>query len=257
MGNPVEEEKTCPDNVGTYRHYENGSIHYHPKTGARATWGGIRNVWATVNWESSFLGYPKEDECDLDLSKFRSFFPEIHDSIENRLLGRISYFQGGAIIYWSDHHDQHTSKQFLIITFKDRWKAVITKEDNEYFGENPSLPESLTGFDIPTVDIADLKPYKEPVIGYNSSSKQIGDFELIEKIGSGGCADIWKCINSVTSELRAIKIFNLETSRQTDIVIRGITEYRHKINDAKSPYFMPIEHVGRSEKTVYYIITNI
>ena len=34
LGNPKTNERECPDGVGRYRHYDYGSIYWHPDTGA-------------------------------------------------------------------------------------------------------------------------------------------------------------------------------------------------------------------------------
>lgn len=43
---------------GCYRHYEYGSIHWSPGTGAQPTWGAIRTAWAAASSENGALGYP-------------------------------------------------------------------------------------------------------------------------------------------------------------------------------------------------------
>lgn|GEM_PF-3087286 len=58
----MTDERVTPDGVGRYRHYENGSIHWHPDAGAHETHGWIREKWAELGWERSFLGYPVIDE---------------------------------------------------------------------------------------------------------------------------------------------------------------------------------------------------
>ena len=43
---------------GCYRHYEYGSIHWSPETGAHPTWGAMRTEWAAASSENGALGYP-------------------------------------------------------------------------------------------------------------------------------------------------------------------------------------------------------
>lgn len=74
---------TCPDGIGSFQHYANGSIYYHPAIGAHEVHGLIRARWASLGWERSFLGYPLTDETAAP------------DGI-----GRYNHFQGGSI-YWS------------------------------------------------------------------------------------------------------------------------------------------------------------
>ncbi|HEX8199756.1 MAG TPA: hypothetical protein VF590_04660, partial [Isosphaeraceae bacterium] len=63
-------------------HYQRGSIYWSPATGAHEVHGAIRDKWASLRWENSYLGYPTSDEMD-----------DGHG-------GRVSRFQGGSI-YWS------------------------------------------------------------------------------------------------------------------------------------------------------------
>ena len=82
LGQPQGDERTTPDGVGKYRHFERGSIYWHPATGAHEVHGLIRQKWAELGWERSFLGYPTSDETPLPNGA-----------------GAYSQFQGGTI-YW-------------------------------------------------------------------------------------------------------------------------------------------------------------
>lgn len=73
----------CPDGIGSFQHYANGSIYWHPNTGAHEVHGLIRVRWQSLGWERSFLGYPTTDET------------RTADGV-----GRYNHFQGGTI-YWS------------------------------------------------------------------------------------------------------------------------------------------------------------
>jgi LGFP repeat len=84
LGKPTIDEKVAPDGVGHYRHYEHGSIYWHPECGAREVHGLIRQRWAQLGWEKSYLGYPITDEIDL-----------VNGA------GRVSRFKGGELIWRS------------------------------------------------------------------------------------------------------------------------------------------------------------
>lgn len=84
LGFPITDELTTPDGQGRYNHFEGGSIYWSPSTGAFEVHGAIRDKWASLGWESSFLGYPISDEESFDEG------------------GRISGFQHGAIYWWPD-----------------------------------------------------------------------------------------------------------------------------------------------------------
>jgi uncharacterized protein with LGFP repeats len=84
LGKSVASESTCPDGIGRYRHYVNGSIYWTPETGAHAVYGGIWNKWNSLGFEKGPNGYPKTDEADAKSGR-----------------GRFNDFQNGTII-WLD-----------------------------------------------------------------------------------------------------------------------------------------------------------
>jgi len=77
----------CPDGRGFFRHFwNNGSIYWSPDTGVHAVYGSIREKWASLGWERSFLGYPVTDQI----------------AGENpQTVGAFHIFQGGAIYTFS------------------------------------------------------------------------------------------------------------------------------------------------------------
>lgn len=85
LGFPLTDETGTPDGVGRFNHFEGGSIYWTPQTGAHEVHGAIRNHWASMGWETSFLRYPTTDER-LDGA------------------GRFSQFQGGSIHWTPDGH---------------------------------------------------------------------------------------------------------------------------------------------------------
>lgn len=86
FGVPCTDELGTPDGVGRYNHFNNfsASIYWTPATGAHAIYGAIRERWAQLGWERSYLGYPTSDEVD---------FPQG---------GRANEFQNGGIYWWPD-----------------------------------------------------------------------------------------------------------------------------------------------------------
>jgi LGFP repeat len=62
LGYPTTDESITPDTIGRYNHFEFGSIYYHPNYGAFALERAIRDKWASLGWERSFLGYPITDK---------------------------------------------------------------------------------------------------------------------------------------------------------------------------------------------------
>jgi hypothetical protein len=65
LGAPTTNENPTPDGIGRYNHFAGsggGSIYWTPSTGAWSVHGAIRQKWAALGWEKSFLGYPVSDE---------------------------------------------------------------------------------------------------------------------------------------------------------------------------------------------------
>ena len=87
LGQPTIPENSTPDGVGRYRHYEHGSIYWHPRTGAHEVHGLIGQRWAELNWEQGYLGYPITDEID---------------TVDGG--GKVSRFEGGELI-WNEKTD--------------------------------------------------------------------------------------------------------------------------------------------------------
>ncbi len=84
LGAATSQETACPDKVGHFRHYENGSIYWHPVTNAHVVQGAIRNRYGNDGWERGGLGYPTTDESPAAAG------------------GRYNHFQHGSI-YWKSN----------------------------------------------------------------------------------------------------------------------------------------------------------
>ncbi len=66
LGYPVTDELGTPDGVGRYSHFsKGGSVYWHPATGAHQVGGAIRQRWAALGWERSYLGYPTRSEYGI------------------------------------------------------------------------------------------------------------------------------------------------------------------------------------------------
>lgn len=83
FGYPLTDQRYAANGLGQCSHFQHGSIYWHPETGAREVHGEIRNKWAFLGWERSYLGFPRTDE-----------------SPAKDAIGRYNHFQGGTI-YWA------------------------------------------------------------------------------------------------------------------------------------------------------------
>jgi uncharacterized protein with LGFP repeats len=82
LGAPISDEFKTPNKNGVGQHFEGGSIYWSPATGSHEVHGAIKDKWAAMGWENSFLGFPVTDE---------TITPDGY--------GRYNFFEGGAIYY--------------------------------------------------------------------------------------------------------------------------------------------------------------
>ncbi|WP_432494138.1 N-acetylmuramoyl-L-alanine amidase [Kineococcus auxinigenes] len=99
LGSPTRAEGSARDG-GRYRHYEAGSIYSHPSAGTHAVRGLIREKYASLGWENSFLGYPLTDEVALPGGAF-------------------NHFQGGSIYF-----SPRTGARVVFGAIRDRWASL-------------------------------------------------------------------------------------------------------------------------------------
>jgi hypothetical protein len=102
LGVSAGDPAVAPDGWGKYQHFQNGSIYWSLETGAHEVHGAIRDKWASLGWERSFLGYPLTDETS---------------SPDGR--GRFNHFQGGSI-YWSSGTGAHEVHGAI----RDKWASL-------------------------------------------------------------------------------------------------------------------------------------
>jgi uncharacterized protein with LGFP repeats len=157
LGQPTSSELITPNGLGSYRHYQGGSIYWnHALPVAFEVHGLIREKWASLGWENSFLGFPKTDEHDVAGGRGRSntfehgaiaWTPatgahEIHGEIFGRWSGsnredglgfpltdelstpgnrggRYNHFENGSI-YWTSQTGAHEVRDFI----KNTWAAA-------------------------------------------------------------------------------------------------------------------------------------
>jgi len=87
LGPPLDVQHQTPNGLGFYRHYQQGSIYCRNDgiNSACAIYGLIRQKWSAMGWENSALGFPITDE--------------LPDGVAG---GRVSFFEGGAMLYRPD-----------------------------------------------------------------------------------------------------------------------------------------------------------
>ncbi|WP_461142884.1 LGFP repeat-containing protein [Salinifilum aidingensis] len=77
-GYPATDTMSTPDGSGLFGHFTGGdglgaSIYWTPGSGVHGVQGQIRQHWADLDWERSYLGYPTSDEFDTPTGKRSNF----------------------------------------------------------------------------------------------------------------------------------------------------------------------------------------
>ncbi|MFE3171728.1 AbfB domain-containing protein [Amycolatopsis sp. NPDC059090] len=71
---PTTDTTPTPNVAGSYTHVQNGgSIYWSPLTGAHLVYGAIRDRWAQLGWERSYLGFPTADEVQVGTLRRSTF----------------------------------------------------------------------------------------------------------------------------------------------------------------------------------------
>ena len=102
LGYALTDELATPHKPGRFNHFKGGSIYWSPSTGAHEIRGAIRDKWASLGWENSFLGFPVTDELGTPDKP-----------------GRFNHFQGGSI-YWSPSTGAHEIRGAI----RDKWASL-------------------------------------------------------------------------------------------------------------------------------------
>jgi uncharacterized protein with LGFP repeats len=102
LGAPRTDETPTPNKPGRFNHFQGGSIYWSAATGAHEVHGAIRDTWASLGWENSFLGFPTTNETPTPNKP-----------------GRFNHFQGGSI-YWSATTGAHEVHGAI----RDKWASL-------------------------------------------------------------------------------------------------------------------------------------
>jgi uncharacterized protein with LGFP repeats len=102
LGKAKGPDVATPDGTGCFQHFVGGSIYWTPQTGAWEVHGAIRDKWAGLGWEKSFLGYPTSDETTAP------------DGV-----GHYNHFQNGSI-YWTPQ----TGAWEVHGAIRDKWAGL-------------------------------------------------------------------------------------------------------------------------------------
>ncbi|MEW1960727.1 N-acetylmuramoyl-L-alanine amidase [Kineococcus sp. NPDC059986] len=65
LGFPTEDTTDLPALVGSFTHFEHGSVYRRSGSAPHVVLGAIRGAWAAQGWERSRFGFPVSDEYDV------------------------------------------------------------------------------------------------------------------------------------------------------------------------------------------------
>jgi hypothetical protein len=116
LGYPITDESGTPDGVGRYNQFQNGSIYWSPETGAHEVHGAILELWKSLGWETSYLGYPLTDELATADGK-----------------GHYNVFQGGTI-YWYPETGAYVGSTQSVSTLAFRMLKLHCIDETGYAG---------------------------------------------------------------------------------------------------------------------------
>ena len=102
LGDALTCELPTPGGTGRYNHFRAGSIYWSPATGAWDVRGLIRERWAAMGWEASWLALPTTGELPTPTR-----------------VGAYNHFQGGSI-YWCPETGAHAVRGLI----RDKWASL-------------------------------------------------------------------------------------------------------------------------------------
>jgi len=152
LGAPTSDEFKTPNKNGAGQHFEGGSIYWSPATGAHEVHGAIKDKWASLGWENSFLGFPVTDETATPDG-----------------FGRFNFFEGGAIYYHPHFGTFAVPRGIADVWKKEGWeKGKLGYPVNDEIIKNNN---SVQYFEFGAVISTKASPYK---VIYNSLRANYG-----------------------------------------------------------------------------------
>ncbi len=79
-------------------------------------------------------------------------------------------------------------------------------------------------------------------------------YRTLRLIGAGGFGAVWLCRSEVVGDLRALKFIPMLDRDRHDREFEALVRYRQFAMQLRSPAIMPIEHVNRNERGLFYIM---
>ncbi len=80
------------------------------------------------------------------------------------------------------------------------------------------------------------------------------NYRLIRRIGAGGFGEVWLCRSEVLGDRHALKFVAGARPEILQKEFAALMHYRRVAAQLRSPYLMPVEHVGRNDGGLFYVM---
>lgn len=235
LGYPLTDETPTPDGVGRFNHFEGGSIYWTPNTGAHEVHGAIRDLWSSMGWERSFLGYPLTNELATadGIGRFSDFqggqiswSPSLGAAV-SAIFG--AAFEGGKPGLQPLSHD-HPEEESPQVRRRLSVSAAMQLTDDETFGSNEHSEAEKSGDAVLTNDL----PQKVLTLVDGAGGEMRVELVLTAKakingdVLVDGVAKLWEGTSEQTDDLDGDESFQVLVPRDSftsqDITVRNEDE---------------------------------
>jgi serine/threonine protein kinase len=85
-------------------------------------------------------------------------------------------------------------------------------------------------------------------------TRLLDGYRLIRFLGRGGFGEVWLCRSEAMGDFRAIKIIPITHAESLEKEYEALLHFRKAAARLRSPHLVSIEHVGRNEAGLYYVM---
>jgi serine/threonine protein kinase len=85
-------------------------------------------------------------------------------------------------------------------------------------------------------------------------TRLLDGYRLIRFLGRGGFGEVWLCRSEAMGDFRAIKIIPITHAESLEKEYEALLHFRKAAARLRSPHLVAIEHVGRNEAGLYYVM---
>lgn len=88
----------------------------------------------------------------------------------------------------------------------------------------------------------------------HAETSTLDGYRLIRSVGRGGFGEVWLCQTEAVGDFRALKILSTKEPERLEREFQALCQFRAAANRLKHPSLLAIEHVNRTEDTLYYVM---